>query len=354
MATSILCFLILLSFSSSSALASSATLLSAANTLSNSGYLSMSLTLQLVANAGLELASPTATIFAPPDSVFFRSGPPSLPLLQYHISPRRLSVKTLTYLHRGTKIPTLLPNYTLTVTASPALEGYSSINNLQIDANSVLDDGSVIIYGIDQFFNSSFLEVNETPDQIGAPAQSPVTEIPGEPRRPGPESFGSVADLLRSKGCSIMAAFLDAQLIGFNRKTTLTVFAPVDDAVEDYMRNSSDYSLIFREHVVPRLLTWRDLVALDDGTMLPTFEEGFMINVIKTGDVPVLNDIPVAEQDLYQGRFLVIHGLNRLLTSQQQMVTQEDPVGDQDTTTAFTDGYVANVADQISPHDDYH
>ncbi|KAM5582014.1 putative fasciclin-like arabinogalactan protein 20 [Rosa sericea] len=348
MATSLLFFLILLSLSSSAVASSATLLLTAANTLSNSGYLSMALTLQLAASAGLDLDSPTATIFAPSDTAFFQSGPPSLPLLRYHISPRRLFVKTLPYLHRGTKIQTLLPNYSLTVTSSPASEGYTSINDVRVDPNSVLDDGSVIIYAVDRFFNLTFLEAEE------APAPAPVAGISGQPHRP----FGSVADLLRSKGCSIMAAFLDAQLIGFNRKTALTVFAAVDDAVEDYARNSSDYSAIFRQHVVPRLLTWQDLVALDDGTMLPTFEEGFMINVIKMGDVPVLNDVPVADQDLYQSRFLVVHGVNRLLTSQQQMVRQEeDPVGDQeDGGAGFTDGFVANVADQINPQgfDDYH
>ncbi|XP_050380059.1 putative fasciclin-like arabinogalactan protein 20 [Argentina anserina] len=341
-----LLLLILFSLTSaSSAVASPATLLTAAPTLSNSGFLSMALTLQIAAGAGLDLASPTATIFAPPDTAFFQSGPPSLPLLQYHISPRRLSVNTLPYLRRGAKIQTLLPNYTLTVTASPPSEGFSSINDVRVDPNSVLDDGSVIIYAVDQFFNLTFLDATTE-----APAPSPISAISGQPHR----VFGSVADLLRSRGYSVMAAFLDAQLIGFNRKTALTLFAPADDAVEDYARNTSDYSAIFRSHVVPKLLTWRDLVALDDGTMLPTFAEGFTIDVIKMGDVPVLNDVPVAEQDLYQSRFVVVHGINRLLTSQKEAVAQaEGPAGDEED---VNDGFVANVAEEINPQgfDDYH
>ncbi|KAL6135918.1 hypothetical protein ACLB2K_068143 [Fragaria x ananassa] len=253
MAASVILSLILLTLSSSSAVvfASPSTLLSASNTLSNSGYLSMALTLQLAASAGLGLDYPTATIFAPPDTAFFQSGPPSLPLLQYYISPRRLSAKTLPYLLRGTKIQTLLSNH------------------------------------------------------------------------------------------------------------TLTVFTAADDAVQDYARNTSDYSAIFRSHVVPALLKWKDLVALHDGATLPTFEEGFTIGVVKMGDVPVLNDVPVAYQDLYLSRFVVVHGLNRLLTSQEETVTQaEETVGDQEDGGAdVNDGFVAaNVAEQINPlgFDDYH
>ncbi|KAL6143103.1 hypothetical protein ACLB2K_053799 [Fragaria x ananassa] len=352
MAASVLLSLILLTLSSSSAVvfASPSTLLSAA---SNSGYLSMALTLQLASSAGLDLDYPAATIFAPPDTAFFQSGPPSLPLLQYHISPRRLSAKTLPYLLRGTKIQTLLPNHTLTVTSSFASEGYSSIDDVRVDPNSVLDDGAVIIYAVDRFFNLTFLEASEV--QAPAPAPTSAISVP-PPHRP----FRLVADALRSRGCSIMAAFLDAQLVGFNRKTALTVFAAADDAVQDYARNTTDYSSIFRSHVVPALLTWQGLVELDDGATLPTFEEGFTISVVKMGDVPVLNDVPVADQDLYLSRFVVVHGLNRLLTSQMETVTQaEEPVGDQEDGGAdVNDGHVAaaNVAEQINPlgFDDYH
>ncbi|TQD78474.1 hypothetical protein C1H46_035964 [Malus baccata] len=358
-AATLLIFLTILSLSVSSALATSVTLLNAAKVLSNSGFLSMSLTLQLVSNS-IEFESPTATIFAPPDAAFMRLGQPSLPLLLYHISPRRISVNTLKYLRPNTKIPTLLTNYSLTVTASPNFQGYLSINDLGINPNAVLDDGSVIVYAIDEFFNSSFL-ASDAPQEPAAdpplmisvsgvqpPSPAPsATVMEAEPRRPGPESFGFVADLLRSKGYSIFAAFLDAQLVGFNRKTRLTIFAPIDEAIDDYQRNSTDYSLIFRQHALPRLLMWQDLVALEDGTMLPTFEEGFMINVVKFGDVPALNEVPVEAQDLFLNRWLAVHGLNRLLTAP---AAKQEPVED-----VFTDGYVANVA-QGMPHDygDYH
>ncbi|XP_008231195.1 PREDICTED: putative fasciclin-like arabinogalactan protein 20 [Prunus mume] len=352
-ASSLLILLItLLSLSASPALATSVTLLKAAKVLSNSGFLSMALKLQLVSHS-LEFESPTATIFAPPDLAFIRLGQPSLPLLLYHVSPRRLSLNTLKYLRPNTKIPTLLPNYTLTLTGSPNFQGYLSINNLTIDPNAVLDDGSVVIYGIDEFFNSSFLvDASSTPApplmssvsgaQSPSPGPSANEDTEFELRRPGPESFRFVADLLRSKGYSIMAAFLDAQLVSFKRKTRLTIFAPVDEAIEDYQRNTTDYSLIFRQHVVPRMLLWQDLVGLDDGTMLPTFEEGFMINVIKFGEVPALNEVAVVSEDMYQNRWLVVHGLNRLLTSQEPK--QQDPVDD-----IYTDAYVA----QSVPHHDY-
>ncbi|XP_062028461.1 uncharacterized protein LOC133744355 [Rosa rugosa] len=148
----------------------------------------------------------------------------------------------------SSQIRTLFPNYTLILTSSPASTGYLSINDVRVDPNFSLDNGSMMIYTIDRFFNLSFLEADE------ASTPAPIARVSGQPHR----SFGSVSDLLRSEGCSIMDAFLDAQMIGFNQNTALMVFI----AVKDYSRNNSDYSVIFREHVVQKLL--------------PTFEEGLL------------------------------------------------------------------------------
>ncbi|XP_065632715.1 putative fasciclin-like arabinogalactan protein 20, partial [Quercus suber] len=259
----------------------------------DSDYLSMALTLELVTNT-LNLDSATATIFAPSDPAFVHSGQLPLLLVQYHILPIRLSAEAMKALPSGTSIPTLLPNCSLIVTASHS-DGKVSINNVMIDVKAVYDD-----------------------------------------------VFCLVSDILRSRGYSIMAAFLDAQLAGPKDQTSLTIFAPVDVAIQEHARNVSDYMLIFRQHVVPRLLSWLDLIKLEDGTVLPTFLKGFEINVTVSGDVPEFKGVPVIFLNMYQSRGLVVHGLNHLLT----LSANQASLGD-----SSSDG---NVDQNLLHHGDYH
>ncbi|GMN57511.1 hypothetical protein TIFTF001_026610 [Ficus carica] len=216
-----------LSLSSSALCSSSSTLLSAAEILSNSDYLSMSLTLQLAANSKtLAPHSSSATFFAPTDQAFLRSGQPPLLLLRYYVSSSRFPIETLKTLPRGTRIPTLIPDHSLVVTVSPSSDGYFSINNVRIN-----DDGAVVIYGVDEFVNS--------PLKISPKAEA--------------ESFCSVAKFLRSRGYSVIAAFLEAQLMEIgNDRIKLTIFAPDDRAFqEEYAKNTHIglYMEIFRRHV---------------------------------------------------------------------------------------------------------
>ncbi|XP_015893806.3 putative fasciclin-like arabinogalactan protein 20 [Ziziphus jujuba] len=341
MAVLLLSSLILLLLCSST-LGYSLTLLNAAQMLSNSGYLSMSLTLQLISKT-LNLDSPTATIFAPSDSAFVRSGQPSLNLFQYHVLPRRLSIETLKTLPKGTRIPTIVPKRSLIVTASPASsDGFISINGVKIDEKASFDDDSVIVYGIGEFFkpiskpaaqeSSSGAKIGRKGGSIGEGSQVC-----------GVQSFESVADFLRTRDYSIMAAFLDAQLTGFNSQMGLTIFAPVDEAIaEEHPKNISDFSLIFRQHVVPRLLPWKDLIGIDGGTKLQTFSRGFVVNVSVSDGVVLLNESPIVFQDLYQSDWLVVHGLSRLLTSPAEQDSMED---------SFSDGY---VGPDSHDYGDYH
>ena len=325
--------LLSLSSSSSSTLTYSGTFSNAAKTLLDSDYLSMALTLELVFNT-LNLDSPTATIFAPSDPAFVHSGQLPLLLVQYHILPIRLSAEAMKALPSGTSIPTLLPNCSLIVTASHS-DGKVSINNVMIDVKAVYDDGSVIIYGVDEFLNSSF--------QIAPDLPIPGPTIPTERNSSSEvESFGLVSDILRSRGYSIMAAFLDAQLAGPKDQTSLTIFAPVDVAIQEHARNVSDYMLIFRQHVVPRLLSWLDLIKLEDGTVLPTFLKGFEINVTVSGDVPEFNGVQVIFLNMYQSRGLVVHGLNHLLSLSANQVSLGDSSSE------------GNVRQNPLDHGDYH
>ncbi|XP_057965069.1 putative fasciclin-like arabinogalactan protein 20 [Malania oleifera] len=316
--TSFLFSLFLLSLLSSSAVLLPETFRNATQTLSDSGFLSMALTLQLASPTLLLNSSPAATIFAPSDAAFLLSGQPSLLLLQFHISPLRLHPQNLSALPPGATIPTLLLNHSLIVTA-PSDGVDFTINNVKIEDSPVYDDGSsMVIYGIEEFFNSSFVM-----HQNLAPASTPGSMVSdllwSDPSGSGAGFFDLVSDLLRSRGYSRMATFLDMQLVGFVNYTGLTIFAPVDEAIDEAVKNFGDFSVFFRRHVVPNCLTWLELAELDSGTILQTFSEGFVINVTRSGDVLELNGLPVIFPDMYYRDALVVHGINRLLTEKQEL-----------------------------------
>ncbi|KAF5740452.1 hypothetical protein HS088_TW11G00521 [Tripterygium wilfordii] len=302
----ILLFLLTFLSLSSTSLASSSSLLRAADILSDSGYLSMALTLRITIKH-LHLESSATTVFAPSDPAFAKSGQPSLVELQYHILPITFSRENFTALSFGSRIPTLCSNRSLIVTASSDYSDEFSINGVSLQGSLLFDDERVVIYGIDDFFNSSY----EIPPRL----------VPQEGFNGSIESvdqFGNASGLLISKGYSIMAALLNVQL--FTNQTRLTIFAPVDEAMEANARDISDYSVVFRQHVVPRFLPWQDMGKIEDGTILSTFSDGFWITVTRSGDVLVLNGIPVICPDMYYSDWLVAHGINQLLPSLEKQV----------------------------------
>lgn len=198
----------------------------------------------------------------------------------------------------------------------------------------MFDGGSVIVYGIDEFFDP--IPEPDHPKTSRGFSTSAGRGHGGSAMADGPQvcgvqSFAPVADFLRSRDYSIMAAFLDAQLMGFSVHSGLTIFAPADEAVDENPRNISNYSLIFKQHIVPRLLPWKDLIGVDGGTVLRTFSEGFVINVTVSDGAPLLNRASIVYQDMYQSDWLVVHGLNGLLTSPANQDSLED---------TFSDGYV--------------
>ncbi|KAJ6768748.1 hypothetical protein OIU74_022405 [Salix koriyanagi] len=269
----LLSLLSLFSFLPSSFSIPTETLREAAVTLSNSGYLSMSLTLPLVSNSLLP-RTPSLTIFSPCDTAFTQSGQPPLSILRLHFSPLSFPLNSLESLSLGAKIPTLFPNHSLTITST----GYDiSLNGVKIRDSPVYDDGSLV--------SSDCYSYNEA------------------------------SRVLKSKGYSVMASFLDLQLMaGFKDKTALTIFAPVDEVIKAFLGDVSEYSSMFRKHVVPCKIMWGDLVNFDDGVVLETYLKGFGIAVSTSGDNLMLNDqASVNFPDMYHNDWLVIHGLRSIL-----------------------------------------
>lgn len=132
-------------------------------------------------------------------------------------------------------------------------------------------------------------------------------------------AFEEATEVLRSKGYSFMGSFLELQLLGFNGRSRideLTVFAPFDGVMMDYVGNVSEYSSLLLRHTVPCKISWSDLVGFDDGDLLKTFLNGFKINVTRSdgdSDVLMLNGVVINSPNLYYSDWLVVHGIHEVL-----------------------------------------
>ncbi|KAL5553375.1 hypothetical protein UlMin_040776 [Ulmus minor] len=317
MAASLLISLLLLSLISLSSPLSSETILEASEILSNSGYVSMALTLELVSKT-LTVQSPSLTIFAPPDAAFSKSGQPSLSLLQLHFCPLPLSLKSLKSLPSATKIPTLLPNHMLIVTSSPS-DSQFSLNNVKITTSSpIYDDGSLVIFGIEGFFDPNF----QVPSIHNPPSCRSFSSNDDPIQFPGESWLKQASSTLSSNGYSVMASFLDSQLLGFNEQSAMTIFAPSDEAMANRPDPTQNPS-IFLRHVVPCKLLWNDLVNFSDGSVLQTYLDRFNITISRSGSVLLVNGVPVFYANMYYSHSLVVHGLSEILGMQKEAAESE-------------------------------
>ncbi|XP_059636699.1 putative fasciclin-like arabinogalactan protein 20 [Cornus florida] len=290
--------------------------LNATRIVSRSGFVAMALTVELVAQTLISNTS-SVTIFCPPDTAFAQSGQPPLSLLQYHFSPHAFSLQALRSLRYGTPIPTLLPNRSLFVTTS-ASDELISLNNVKINGSELYDDGSLVIFGLDNFFNPNF--------NVSAPIQNPspnltcVVSTNNPSTLSGVRRFNEASGTLRSNGYSVMASFLDLQLPPSDRNETtmLTVFAPRDDAMKGHIGNFTVYPSLFFRHVLPCRVSRTGLESLENGTMLRTLLDGFVVNITRSGDELMLNGVAVTVPDMYYSDWLVVHGIRDVLAAPER------------------------------------
>lgn len=275
----------------------------------------MSLTLEIVAETLLE-QSPSATVFAPSDSAFKKSGQPSLDLLRFHFVMLPLPPQSFRRLPSGAKLPTMLTGQSLTVTTSPSDQS-TSLNNIKIIGSPIYDDGFLLVYGIDRFFDPSFQYNGPNPKpNSNSNLNSSCTAT--NRTMNSSDSFDQVIGTLKSSGYSAMASFLGMQLSGDIDQNGITVFAPADEMVINRIGDFEDYPSFFRRHVVPCKFLWNDLVDFVDGSELPTFLEGFTINITRSGGVLVLNGVPVFFPDIFFNDRVVVHGVSDVLAVQVQ------------------------------------
>lgn len=294
-------------FSLSTALPRDA-ILDAADVLTDTGFVSMGLTLEIVAETLLE-HSPSATVFAPSDSAFKKSGQPSLDLLRYHFAPLPLPPRSLRILPAGSNIPTMLVGQSLTATTSPS-DLIASFNNVKITSMPIYDDGFLLVYGIERFFDPTFQYTGPNPKPNPNSTCALKNSTAGSS-----DSFDQAIETLSSGGYSAMASFLGMQLSGVAEQSGITVFAPADETVLSRIGDFGDYPAFYRRHVVPCKLLWNDLVNIGDGTELPTFLEGFSINITRSGGILILNGVPVFFPDMVFNDKMVVHGLGDVLAA---------------------------------------
>ncbi|KAK7269848.1 hypothetical protein RIF29_22613 [Crotalaria pallida] len=313
MASSLLFFPLLftLSFFSLSTALPSEAIFDAADVLADSGFVSMALTLEVIAE-NILAHSPSATIFAPSETAFRKSGQPSSDLLRFHFVPLPLPPQSLRLLTTGAKIPTMLPGKSLTVTATSS-DRITSINNLKITASPIYDDGFLLVYGVERFFDPNFQYTG--PNHRSTP--NPLCMAKNLTANSS-DSYDQAIETLKSGGFSATASFLEMQLSGSPEQSGMTVFAPPDDMVLNHVGDLGEVPSFFRRHVVQCKLLWNDLVNFDDGSELPTFLEGFTINVTRNGGVLVLNGVPVFFPDIFFNDKIVVHGVSDVLAAEEK------------------------------------
>jgi len=132
-----------------------------------------------------------------------------------------------------------------------------------------------------------------------------------------------------SRGFVIIATFLALQLEDntSGNDTKITVFAPIDEAIPNPTTKFSDYVTIFRGHVVSQLLLWKDLQKFaKEGSILQTVLKGYEIEISLSGDILLLNGVPLIYPDLYVNDWIAVHGFNQMIVTKEKQVDVGDSI----------------------------
>ncbi|KAL3635999.1 hypothetical protein CASFOL_020546 [Castilleja foliolosa] len=293
-------------------------IINAAETLANSGYTAMSLTLQLIAPT-LPLPSsdsPTAlTIFSPPDDAFSNSGQPPLSLLLLHFSPLTLSPASLLSLPFASTIPSLSPSKHLFITSDSDQPKQISINNVKVHEPPIFDDGFAIVYAIDNFFTLSFTLATADPPSANPKSNFQCLKLESTSR------FEEASGVLRSRGYSIIADFLDLQMTGYLGRsedddvTNWTVFAPVDGDLVPFSGELFSYSSLLMRHLAPCRVEYSVLEEMANGTVVSNSVNGLSLEITRDEieESVMVNGVEITAPDLYKSDWLVIHGILGLI-----------------------------------------
>lgn len=211
---------------------------------------------------------------------------------------------------------------------------------MTVSISPIFDDGSVLVYAIDTFFGLNF-SLSNTPisGNINPDRDTKCFKLEK------PSRFQEASEALKSRGYSIMASFLDLQLMGFTggfpENLKLTVFAPVDEELVQFSGDFLSYSSLFMRHLVPCKLGWNELNQMGNGTALPNNAEGFNLEITRNEDDDTLmvNGVEITFPGMHDSEWLAIHGIRGLITEPE--TTEEE--------TEMEEYYVTKVEESIAP-----
>ncbi|GAA0170640.1 hypothetical protein LIER_24862 [Lithospermum erythrorhizon] len=151
------------------------------------------------------------------------------------------------------------------------------------------------------------------------------------------------ASRLKSRGYSIMASFLELQLMGYLKSSPwplkLTMFAPDDEVLLRFSGDILGYSGLFMRHLLPCKLTYADIVGVKNGTFIKKNFEGLGTMIEENDGDFFVNGVRITFPDLYVSDSLVIHGIGDAISQQ----IEEEEVEVEDKHVAFPVPPDANV-----------
>ncbi|GAA0171516.1 hypothetical protein LIER_25526 [Lithospermum erythrorhizon] len=254
----------------------------------------------------------TLTIFTPPDSAFVASGQPSLSQLLLHFVPLSLSLSSLSSLPYGTKIHTLSNSASpLVITSAPG-NSRVEINEVAVLGSPIYDDGFVVVFGVEDFFKLNFT-IEGTTQNVRS------TTLECSDLSPFSTLMDAVGKL-KSRGYSIMASFLELQVMGYLKLSPwplkLTMFAPEDEVLLRFLGDIPSYSGLFLRHMLACKLSFADLNGVENGTVFRDNFEGLSIVIERSDRDFFVNGVEITSPDLYYSDWIAIHGIRDTISEQ--------------------------------------
>ncbi|CAN1124019.1 Fasciclin-like arabinogalactan protein 21 [Linum perenne] len=223
----------------------------------------------------------------------------------------------------GTCLPTLVHGKSLLITKIDGKNGSAEINGVKISHPDIVLDGSIVIHGVLKPFSST-----DAADGSGlvpicdaaATNSSLVTDYIDFQDFKDPLHWSKIVRSLSSKGFVSFAIGLNSVLDGIRRDytnlTSVTVFSPPDFGSS----SSPVMDSVIRVHIVPRRISYKELVKIANTTPLKTLLAGHNLEV-KVGAAVrnatsarlTVNGVEVLAPEIFSSDKYVVHGISRAL-----------------------------------------
>ncbi|CAN1843905.1 Fasciclin-like arabinogalactan protein 21 [Linum perenne] len=214
----------------------------------------------------------------------------------------------------GTCLPTLIHGKSLLITKIDGKNGSAEINGVKISHPDIVVDGSIVIHGVLKPFSST--------DAADGGGLVPICDAAATNSSlfKDPLHWSKIVRSLSSKGFVSFAIGLNSVLDGIRRDytnlTSVTVFSPPDFGSS----SSPAMDSVIRVHIVPRRISYKELVKIANATPLKTLLPGHNLEV-KVGAAVrnatsarlTVNGVEVLAPEIFSSDKYVVHGISRAL-----------------------------------------